>query len=197
MEAVRRYFRNERRAFASIILLLRRRKDVPADGVALPYSGPRTPMLIVFAVVSLVETGLLFLIDLGIVTDLVLLVLGLYSVLFVFGVFAASVTRPHVVSPREVWIRAGAFYDVRVPLADVLTLRRHKQTHPPTVRPFTGDELIMHEDYDTNLVLELREPVTVTRPLGGTESVRVIRYYAEDPDVAVRAFDGFTPRQAA
>ncbi|MFD9892022.1 hypothetical protein ACFWY9_21990 [Amycolatopsis sp. NPDC059027] len=197
MGAVRRYLSNERRAFASIWLLLRRRKDVPSDGVALAYSGPRTPMLIVFAAVSFAETGLIWLIDLGLVIDLVLLVLGLYSALFVFGIFAASVTRPHVVSPREVWIRAGVFYDVRVPLTDVLSLRRHKQTHPPTVRTFTGDELIMHEDYDTNLVLELREPITVTRPLGGTESVRVIRCYAEEPDIAVSAFDGFTPRQAA
>ncbi|MFF1608660.1 hypothetical protein ACFVYA_12825 [Amycolatopsis sp. NPDC058278] len=47
----------------------------------------------------------------------------------------------------------------------------------------------MAQNMETNVVAVLRRPVVATRPLGRSETVRVVKFYVEDPDLAVRAFD--------
>ncbi|WP_414936955.1 hypothetical protein [Amycolatopsis sp. cmx-11-51] len=72
-------------------------------------------------------------------------------------------------------VEAGLFYDVRIPRENVVSLRHSKESHD--------------NYYETNLVAELREPVTVTRPLRKTESVLVVKFTADDPKAAVEAYE--------
>ncbi|WP_410576533.1 hypothetical protein [Amycolatopsis sp. lyj-108] len=117
---------------------------------------------------SAVKAGLFWLIDFGLIVDLLLLVLGVYSALVVFGVYTGTVVRPHVLSSREVRDPAKAFRD---------------------------ETWLSHDDfYETNLLAELREPITVTRPLGKTESVRVVKFQADDPKAAIEAYERLTIR---
>ncbi|MEU3624302.1 hypothetical protein BS329_05155 [Amycolatopsis coloradensis] len=177
---------------AGLWLYLRRRVDgVADDAVAVPYGSNGKTIFIVFAVVSLVEAGLLWLIDFGLVADLLLLVLGVYSVLLIFGIYAGTVVRPHVISSRELRVRYSSFYDVRIPRENVVSLRNLKESHEPAkTRAFRDGTWLSHDNYyETNLVAELREPITVTRPLGRTESVRVVKFTADDPEAAVEAYE--------
>ncbi len=177
---------------AGLWLYFRKRRDgVGEDAVAVPYHGSGKATFIVFTVVSGFEAGLFWLIDFGLVVDLLLLALGVYSVLLVFGVYAGTVVRPHVISPREVRMRYSSFYDVRMPVENIVSLRHLKESHDPTkTRTFVGRMMISHDNaYETNLVVELREPITVTRPLGKTATVDVVKFCADDPKTAAEAYE--------
>ena len=189
MGAFRRALRHEAVLFGSIGLMLRRRKDVPDDGVALPYAGPQRPMVVVFLVVSLVETGAFLLVDFGRVGGAILLVTEIYTAAWLLGYLAAASTRPHVLSPRELRLRAVAMFDLRVPLADIESVTARKETHQSARMLVWGDEeLALPQNMETNVVVLLRRPVVATRPLGRTETVRVLKFFTEDPALAVRAF---------
>ncbi|MFC3454545.1 hypothetical protein [Amycolatopsis speibonae] len=99
--------------------------------------------------------------------------------------------RPHVISQRELRVRYSSFYDVRIPRENIISLRYLKESHDPLkVKAFRGETWLSHDNYyDTNLVAELREPITVTRPLGKTETVRVLKFTADDPKAAVEAYE--------
>jgi len=187
--AFRRALRHEAVLFGSIGLMLRRRKDVPDDGVALPYAGPQRPMVVVFLVVSLVETGAFLLVDFGRVGGAILLVTEIYAAAWLLGYLAAASTRPHVLSPRELRLRAVAMFDLRVPLADIESVTGRKETHQSARMLVWGDEeLALPQNMETNVVVLLRRPVVATRPLGRPETVRVLKFFTEDPALAVRAF---------
>ncbi len=190
MGVIRRLLRHEAVLFSSIGLLLRGRKDVPADGVALPYAGPQRPMIGLFFVVALVETGAYLFLNFGELGGTVLFVAEIYFTTWLLGYVAATITRPHTISPRELRVRLVAMVDLRVPLADVESLTRRKETHPSSRMLVWGDEeLVLAVRSETNVVAVLRRPVVATRPLGRTETVRVVKFFVEDPDLAIRAFD--------
>lgn len=168
-----------------------RRHGVPADGTAVPYTGPQTGMTVVLLVVMVVEMVAveILLRGLGAPVSLrtLLLVVGGYGVLTVLSVVAAIVTRPHVITADEVRIRYGAFFDLRVPrrlIAEVRQIRRYDESG--TVR-VDGDRLAVAIGAQTNLLLELTEPVTATRPLGRRVEVRTVRFFADDPAPALAA----------
>jgi hypothetical protein len=191
MKVLGGYLRFEGRNFASVWLYLRRRRDgLGGDAVAVPYAGADKSMLFVFLGLFVAETALLWLADFGLVVDLVLLVLGIYSALLVFGLHASSVTRPHVVSPTEVRIRAGARLDVRIPRDNVVSLRHLREAHPPgETKTFQGNALLCFTGaYETNLVVELASPITVTTMFGNHRTVEVVKCHADDPAAAVRAY---------
>ncbi|MFD5247564.1 hypothetical protein ACFWIW_23695 [Amycolatopsis sp. NPDC058340] len=192
MGAFRALIRNESRTMAGLWLYVSRRKDgIDGDAVAVPYGSGGKPIFVVLAVVSAVEAGLFWLIDFGIVVDVLLLVLGVYSALLVFGIHAGTVVRPHVISSREVRVRYSSFYDVRIPRENIAALRHLKESHDPRkAQKFRDGTWLSHDNfYETNLIAELREPITVTRPLGATETVRVVKFQADDPKAAVEAYE--------
>ncbi|MEU7579083.1 hypothetical protein AB0B50_15935 [Streptomyces sp. NPDC041068] len=49
----------------------------------------------------------------------------MYGVVLMLGLHAASVTRPHVLSPDALRVRKGAHLDLRIPLALITTVRLH------------------------------------------------------------------------
>ncbi|WP_410604924.1 hypothetical protein [Amycolatopsis sp. lyj-90] len=192
MGALRSLVRNESRTMKGLWLYVRGLKDgVTEDAVAVPYGSDGKPIFIVLAVVSAFEAGLFWLLDFGLVVDLLLLVLGVYSALLVFGVYAGTVVRPHVISSYEVRVRYSSFYDVRIPRENIVGLRHSKESHDPAkAKAFRDGTWLSHDNsYETNLVAELREPITVTRPLGKTETVRVVKFTADDPKAAVEAYE--------
>ncbi|MEV6829144.1 hypothetical protein [Amycolatopsis sp. NPDC051102] len=190
MGVIRRLLRHEAVLFSSIGLLLSGRKDVPPDGVALPYAGPQRPMIVVFFAVALVETGAFMLADFGELGGTILLVAEIYTAAWLLGYLATTITRPHTLSPRALRLRVAAMFDLRIPRTHVESLTRRKETHPSArTLVWGGEELVMAQNMETNIVAVLRRPVVATRPLGRTETVRVVKFFVEDPALAVRAFD--------
>ena len=105
---------HEVRMLSSLVLLLRgRRNGVPPGAVALPYDRALRPMAWLLLGVSVVELVVVELVVPWPAARLVLLLLGLWSLLFVAGMAAAWVVRPHVLTPEVLRLRSGTWADVR------------------------------------------------------------------------------------
>ncbi|MEU5773110.1 hypothetical protein ABZ819_07355 [Streptomyces venezuelae] len=107
----------------------------------------------------------------------VLLFIDVYSVILMVGIHAASVTRPHVLSPDALRVRQGAHRDLRIPLALVDTVRAERLfTHEPA-----DGVLALPVASTTSLTLTLTEPVTAVGLLGKRREVTTVRLQADEP----------------
>jgi hypothetical protein len=113
----------------------------------------------------------------------VVLALDLYTLLFVVGTHAASVTRPHILGDTVLRVRRAAHVDLRVPLAAIVSVRRELVT----THERTEGRLDLAVAAQTTVTLELDAPVRHFGLLGRPQDVRVIRFHADESDVLVRA----------
>jgi hypothetical protein len=189
---VRRLVMFELRGLMSLLLWAARRRSGVTPGAAeLPYAKEQFSTLMALVSVAAVEVAgtevLLRHVEAPAVLRGVLLVAGGYALLTLLGVMAGFVTRPHVVSDRELRVRSGAFIDLRIPLGTVSAVR--------AARGPGGSGLVSVEDgvctvpvaSQTNVVVELTQPVTVVRPLGGRAKATTVRFFADAPTAAVAA----------
>ncbi|MFD6345818.1 hypothetical protein ACFWF9_13985 [Streptomyces roseolus] len=154
-----------------------------AEGV-FPHARDQAALMYGFAFVCLVETvGMSWLLAGLPVVHAVVLVLDVYTVLFVLGLHAASVTRPHVLGGGRLRARQAAHVDVDVPLERIAAVRRENRfTHEKT-----DGELDLAVGSQTSVTLELSEPVDVVGLLGGVRRVSVVRLHADDPQALYEA----------
>ncbi|MEU8107750.1 hypothetical protein AB0C18_28945 [Nonomuraea muscovyensis] len=189
-DQVRRIVGFDLQGMVSLALwVARRRHGVPHGATAVSYSGAQTSTMMIFLfamIVELVGAEVLlraFGAPVGLRT--VILVADAYTVLIVLAVIAACITRPHVVSADEVRIRYGAFFDLRVPREQIAQLRHVRNFNEDSMVKVEGDRLAVAVASQTNLILELTEPITAIRPLGRRAEVRMIRFFADDPRAAI------------
>ncbi|MFH9398509.1 hypothetical protein ACH4JS_01810 [Streptomyces sp. NPDC017638] len=184
MTTVYRLARHEMRLLAGLVLWLARRTEGTAGGRAFGYARGQGATMLGLAFVCVVETvGVSFMLrDMPLAHD-VLLAVDVYTVLFVIGLHAACVVRPHVLSSDALRVRHGAQADLRVPLASIAAVRRETRT---THRP-EPDALDLIVGSQTTVTLELSEPVVHTTVLGRRRPVSVVRLYADDPGTLVQA----------
>ncbi|MEU1332092.1 hypothetical protein [Streptomyces sp. NPDC005865] len=118
------------------------------------------------------------------------LVLDVYGAVLLLGIHAASVTRPHVLSPDALRVRQGAHRDLRIPLAVVARVRAERRfTHEPA-----DGVLDLPVASTTSLTLELTEPVIAVGFLGGRREVTTVRLHADEPALLLAALRERLPR---
>lgn len=199
---VRRIMAFDVKGMVSLALwVARRRHGVPPGSTPVSYAREQTSimlMLVMLTVAELVAVEIL-LRSIGAPAALrtALLVLDAYGVVIVLAIIAACVTRPHVVGADDVRIRYGAFLDLRVPrerIAEVRRIRNYNESGP-----MVGNDgrLVVAVLSQTNLLIELTEPVTAVRPLGRHAEVRTIRFFADDPEAALTALRSLTDASSA
>ncbi|UQA95802.1 hypothetical protein [Streptomyces halobius] len=178
----------------------RRRDGVSADAQAHGYARAQAALLFGWGFVCVVETvGVsVMLADLP-VAHAIMLVLDVYTVLMVFELHAAAVTRPHVLGSDELRLRNGAQLDLRIPLERIASVRhdlrfaREKQGEKRAKgekgkHGEEGDGLLeMAVGGQTSVTVELTEPVTAVRLSGRRTAVRTVRFHADDARGAVAA----------
>lgn len=151
-------------------------------------------MMLILLVVCVIETVVLAILLPWPVVHAVVTVLDVYAVVTMLAMTAAGITRPHVAAPGELRLRWGALFDLRVPMALVESVRVDRRYDHERLLQVTGDELSLAVSSQTNLVVDLAEPVTAVRPLGAVVTARRLRFYADDPNAALaairRALDG-------
>lgn len=187
---LRRIAQAEATGMASLALWARRGRDgVPPGGTALSYAKEQSSLVLVLFFVLLVETVAVELMmaasEIPAGPRAAVLVADVYSVLFVLALGAACATRPHVVTASEVRIRYGAYFDVRIPRELIASVRMRRE-YPSGVVTVADDRLTVAVSSQTNLVIELTRPISVTRPLGRRAAVTTIRFFADDPSDALR-----------
>jgi len=176
--------RHEVRALASIALWVARRTHGTRGGRPFGYARGQGALLFGLGFVCVVETaGLAVLLRGWPVAHKVMLVVDGYAVLMVVGLHAASVTRPHVLTPTVLRLRQAAQVDLSVPLERITSVRRELRT----THGRADGVLDLPVGAQTSVTLELTEPVTHVTLLGRRRSVGVVRVHADDADGFVRA----------
>ncbi|MFJ5834903.1 hypothetical protein [Streptomyces sp. NPDC093089] len=184
-EPVLRLIGHELRLMASLVRWAARRPHGVdgADGV-FPHARDQAALMYGFAFVCLVETaGMSYLLADWPLVHAVVLVLDVYTVLFVLGLHAASATRPHTLGGGVLRVRQAAHVDVRVPVDRIAAVRHESLfTHGKA-----DGELNLAVGSQTSVTVELTEPVDAPRLLGAPRPVRLIRLHADDPRALVAA----------
>jgi len=183
----RRAWQLEVGVWASLWRFIFRRPRVPAGATAIAYHGPVFTILIVFIVLSAVEIPI---IDLIVYpwpwVRIPFLALGIWGLTWMLGFLFGFLTRPHSVGPDGLRIRQGADLEVVVPWAAVEAIRMRTETaearSPKLTEGRTPGAATLHVRVanETNLLIELDEPMTVRMPRGEVR-VDTIRCRADDP----------------
>jgi hypothetical protein len=176
---VLRFVTHEVRLMASLVRWASRRRH-GVDGADAFFSHGRDQAIMMYGLTfaCVVETvALSYLLADWPVIHTVLLIVDVYTVLFVLGLHAASVTRPHVLADGALRIRQAAHVDVLVPLDQIESIRRETRfTHEKK-----DGELNLPIGSQTSITLALTEPVNAPKFLGSPCPVKVIRLHADDP----------------
>jgi hypothetical protein len=191
-EQVRRIMGFDLRGMTSLVLWVARRRDgVPPGAIAVSYSRAQTSTMLLFLFAMVVElVGVeIVLRAIGTPAGLraVIFVVDAYTIVIVLAVVAACITRPHVISADEVRIRYGAFFDLRVPREQIAETRHARNYNESGMVKVDDDRLAVVVASQTNLIIELTEPITAVRPLGRRTRARTIRFFADDPKTALSA----------
>lgn len=171
--------------------VLRRRHGVPVGATALPYIKEQASLLMVLTFVMVVETVAVDLMLNAVGVPMAVrgpvLVLDVYGLLFAATFAAACATRPHVVTPTELRVRFGTYIDVRVPRELISGVRLARNYNEQSMVTVADGRLVMAVSSQTNIAIDLTEPITVTRPLGRRAQVTAIRFFTDDPKTALSA----------
>ena len=186
---VARFLLLELRFYASLVRWVCRRPDVPAGARAFGYDARTRLLLVVFVVVSGVEVVALDLIlHRWPAVRLPLLVVGIWGVVWMLGLLATHLVRPHTVGPQGARVRDGMDGDLDLPWEVVHAVGRRPQTHPekpPRVLEEDGEHvLVVAVSNETNLQITLEQPTALRSPGQPPESwprVRRVRFWADDP----------------
>lgn len=184
-----RLVRHEARLLVSLWLWAARRVDgVSAGAAGFGYARGQGAMMFGLAFVCVVESvGMAVLLRDWPAVHHVVLVLDVYTVVFVVGLHAASVVRPHVLDPEAgvLRIRRAVHVDVRIPLERIRSVRREMRATHEAV----DGELNLAVGAQTSVTVELTEPVTYLTFFGRRRQVRVVRCHADDAGGLVRAVE--------
>jgi hypothetical protein len=184
MRTVNALLRHELRMLVSLALWVARRTHGSGGGREFGYTRGQGPMAWGLACVCVIETVAMSVLLRGVpAAHAVMLAVDVYTVVFVVGLHAASVVRPHVLGPGTLRVRQGLHADLCVPLERISSVRRELRT----THQRTEGELDLPVGSRTSITLELAEPVTHVSLLGRCRSVRTVRLHADDADGLVRA----------
>ncbi|MGP8302222.1 hypothetical protein ACTPOK_30740 [Streptomyces inhibens] len=177
----------------------RRRIGVAPGERALGYAGAQAALVYGLAFVCAVETaGLHVLLAGAPVAREVMLVLDVYTVLMMLGFQASAVTRPHVLGAGVLRLRDGARMEVGIPLERIASVRYDLRfTREPEKKGAGGGVLEMAVGGQTSVTVELTEPVVAVRLTGRQETVRTVRFHADDARGAVAAVRAATAAPGA
>jgi hypothetical protein len=187
---------HELRLYTSILRLLagRWRHGVREGDIAVRYASG-AGLLLTLVYLSVIETVVLaFLIPWPLVREITL-ALDVWGVLFLSGLFASFVVRPHVIgADGSLRLRSGALLDIRIPGQDIAAVRVERRTARGKRGAVDDDGYAdLSQGGQTTVTVELARPVTFTRPLGKRARARVFRFYAADPATVVAALRARVP----
>lgn len=195
---LRRAAEMERASWRSLCLLLRHRPPVSDPGDApFSYVGVVKPILGAFIALSAVEIPIFDIVVTHVVpwrpARWIVLGLGVWGLLWMFGLLATMTVHPHIVGDRGIRVRHGADVDLTVPWDEIRSVsKRYRSVPGKSVRlEADGEHRVLNVAVgkQTSIDVRLRRPLAFDLPTGPSEPVDEIRLYADDAD-------GFPRRRA-
>ncbi|GHG47832.1 hypothetical protein [Streptomyces griseocarneus] len=183
--------RHELGGVMSIALLVRGRKDVPADATVIRYGANQKIFLLVMMFTGPLEIFLAELLVPWPWLRTVLLILGIYGVLWLFGVYAGVHTRPHYIDGERLMIRTGHLAAVSVDVGAVRSVRRetHDSYQGEKAKGMVSvkDGVVAVPGMSGTVLAVALGPETPVRVQGrGTVLARALRFDADELESAIR-----------
>ena len=183
------------------LYLWARRRPLPLAPGDDPFSylGVVKPILGIFIGLSVVEIPIFDLIVSNVVpwrpARWIVLVLGVWGLLWMVGLFASMKLHPHVVGDTGIRVRLSAGIDIHVPWQDIEAISKRYRSLPSSRSvqiEEEGDRRVLHivVGSQTSVDVRLRRPTTFDLPKGRTEPIDELRLYADDPDGFLRSARG-------
>lgn len=174
----------------SIILLVRRRKDIPDGATVIKSGSQHKAFLLVMTLLGPLEILIVELIVPWAWVRVVLLVAAIYGTLWMFGFYAAVHTRPHYIDNRRLVVRTGHLMTVSVDIDDVRAARHE------TRNSYQGDKykgmVTVTDDWvavtgmvGTELTLTLAPQTALLVQGKGTVHAGELRFDVDEPRVAI------------
>ncbi|MET8119482.1 hypothetical protein [Micromonospora sp. NPDC005291] len=163
------------------------------------------PILGIFIALSAIEIPIFDLIVSNVVpwrpARWIVLVLGVWGLLWMLGLLASMKIHPHVVGDTGLRVRLSSGIDLWIPWTDVEALHKRYRSLPSSKSvqiELEGDRRVLHISVgsQTSVDVRLRRPMTFDLPGGRTEPVDEVRLYADDPAGLLRSARG-TPATGA
>jgi hypothetical protein len=168
-------------AWQSLYRFVFRRPRVPGGATGFTYHRSVLAVLVTFIAVSAVE---LVVVDVLVhrwpFVRLPLLVVGVWGLVWMCGLLAAMVTRPHAVGPDGIRARYATDVDLDLPWEAVDVVVRRTRTREDKAPRLAAGALHLWMQDRTNIDVELAAPVTVRVPEGSAD-VRRVSLFADDP----------------
>ncbi|MEH1164287.1 hypothetical protein V6V47_02740 [Micromonospora sp. CPCC 205539] len=178
-----------------------RRRPLPLAPGDDPFSylGVVKPILGIFIALSAVEIPIFDLIVTNVVpwrpARWIMLVLGVWGLLWMLGFYASLTIHPHVVGDTGLRVRLGSGIDLWIPWTDVEAVSRRYRSLPSSRSvqiEHEGERRVLHivVGSQTSVDVRLRRPRTFDLPKGRTEPIDELRLYADDPAGLLRSARG-------
>jgi hypothetical protein len=188
----RTLLRNELGIWRSLLFMVVRRVPGHGPGVqAFPYAKEATPLMVAFIFVSVIELPVVGLLLPWATVRLVVLLLSLWTVLWMVGLLATIRVHPHLLDDDGLRLRQGATTDIRIPWEAIATVaaRRGRVQARERLHIEQGDDgpiLNVLAMKQTRVEIALYHPTSVTLP-NGVEEVTRVRLYADNPNAFIAA----------
>jgi hypothetical protein len=176
--------RMEADGWASLARWIRRRPDVEPGGRGFAYHGPLLPAVIVFTALSALE-----IVALDVIVPwspaftwlrILVLVVGLWGLLFALGILAGITVHPHVVGPSGLRLRNGRALDVTVPWDAVDRVRQVRRTRDGKAVQVDAGALHLPVGSQTTVEIVLARPVEAEVAGSGVVALTSVHLHADD-----------------
>ena len=170
----------------SLFRLIARRPAVAPGGHGFSYATAIVPILWAFIVLSAIEIPVFHLLIPWPTVQIIGLILGAYGLLWIIGLLASLKVHPHVVQESGLRVRYSSTVDVPIPWSDIVEIRNKTRTLEKSRTAQVeetehGRMLSIAISSQTNIELDLREPMVVQLFRGPTEPVTELRIFVDDP----------------
>lgn len=173
--------------YRSLVRWVARRPDHggPED-VPFTYAKAITPVMWLWIFASAAEIPLAHVLLPWESARTVLLLLGIWGVLWMVGLLASLYVHPHLLGPRELRVRSGALHSISVPWEHVASITYQRRDVTASIRTLQprevegGVDLQVEVSGQVNVAVRLHEPTVVTTAKGEMEIVE-LSFFADDP----------------
>ncbi|WP_166354970.1 hypothetical protein [Phytoactinopolyspora limicola] len=183
----RRLLMHQFTVLAAIGPWVTRRPRAAETDVVFGYARAQAPMIYALLFVVMVEGTALALLVPWPVVHTILVVVHTYAALLLLGSAAATHIRPHVIGRDDVRVRYGVGFELRIPLATIANAKARTRSSDAASIHLADGHLDVVVSGQTNVVIDLTDPIRVEQPLDGTASQ--VEIYADEPREFVRVLN--------
>ena len=178
--------------YRNLLRWVSRRPSVGPGDEPVGYARLVTPVMCLLIFASAAEVPLMHVLLPWRTAQIISIVLGAWTLVWMLGLLAGLRTRPHLISDSGLRVRNGAFVDIPLPWAAMASVTTKEVDLPSSIKGLQplvtedGTDLRVGVSGQVNIQVRLREPLAVPTRAGELTVDRVSFWVDEPRQVATR-----------